>query len=96
MLAIYLYIYIYIASIYACYIYIFKFNSNFQQMHEFDEYFQLAPLLRYHRVVLLRDFMRDVAPAIWPPARRKGEDFKLIRNSYESHPFSQGFPFFIR
>eukprot|EP00118_Oscarella_pearsei_P008966 m.48868 g.48868 ORF g.48868 m.48868 type:complete len:377 (+) comp33934_c1_seq2:426-1556(+) len=38
----------------------------------FMEWFQVEPLLAYHRVVPMEDFMTHLAPVIWPPGKRYG------------------------
>ena len=38
----------------------------------FTEYFELEPLLTYHKVLPMEDFMEHIAPSIWPPNQRKG------------------------
>lgn len=37
----------------------------------FDKNFQVEPLLNYHRVVLMHNFMNDSAGIVWPPEERK-------------------------
>lgn len=36
----------------------------------FDKYFQVEPLLDYHRVVLMQEFMDKLAPTVWPAEER--------------------------
>lgn len=43
-------------------------------MVEFDEYFRVEPLKTYHRVVLMREFMEELAPKVWPEEKRVGEE----------------------
>ncbi|KXJ14782.1 GDP-fucose protein O-fucosyltransferase 1 [Exaiptasia diaphana] len=38
----------------------------------FTDFFQIAPLQNYHRVILLEDFLRELAPKYWPVGNRKG------------------------
>ncbi|KAF6040537.1 O-fut1 [Bugula neritina] len=36
----------------------------------FDTYFKVAPLLEYHRVILMQTFMDDIAGKVWPVGKR--------------------------
>ncbi|EDO39909.1 predicted protein [Nematostella vectensis] len=38
----------------------------------FDEFFLVAPIQQYHRVVLMEDFMSFIAPTVWPAGKRVG------------------------
>ncbi|KAF6214595.1 hypothetical protein GE061_009338 [Apolygus lucorum] len=48
----------------------YKFGAPRSVQVPFDTYFQVEPLQKYHRVVLMEEFMRDIAPTLWPPEKR--------------------------
>lgn len=41
-------------------------------MTNFEEYFEVIPLLDYHRVVTMSVFTAEIAPFIWPTENRRG------------------------
>ncbi|CAG0894445.1 unnamed protein product [Darwinula stevensoni] len=49
-----------------------KHHESPSVMVPFDDWFQVAPLQGYHRVILMAEFMRSIAPVIWPPGERAG------------------------
>ncbi len=46
--------------------------SSFQVMIQFDKWFLVEPLMDHHRVILMKDFVRDVAQVVWPRGNRTG------------------------
>lgn len=47
-------------------------------MEPFDTYFQVKPFLQYHRVITMELFMENLAPYIWPPGKRKGQNLRSV------------------
>ncbi|KAK9509971.1 hypothetical protein O3M35_004851 [Rhynocoris fuscipes] len=58
----------------------------------FDTYFKVEPLQKIHRVILMEDFMKNVAPNIWPPEKRIAFCY-TARGSSESCNAKEGNPF---
>ncbi|KAH9505373.1 GDP-fucose protein O-fucosyltransferase 1 [Bulinus truncatus] len=40
-------------------------------MESFDTYFEVEPFKTFHRVITMEKFMKDLAPIIWPPGKRR-------------------------
>lgn len=65
---------------------------------DFDKYFLVEPLRDFHSVNVMRDFMKDMAPNIWPVDKRKAFCWQPRRsiygasNSYGCHA-KEGNPF---
>ncbi|XP_013774815.1 GDP-fucose protein O-fucosyltransferase 1-like, partial [Limulus polyphemus] len=58
----------------------------------FDTYFKVDTLKKYHRVMTMEDFMKNLAPVVWPPGKRtvfcyrsRGETDDC--NAKEGNPF---------
>lgn len=58
----------------------------------FDTYFKVEPLTRYHRVITMEKFMKDLAPSIWPPGNRTVFCYQA-RASAQSCQAKEGNPF---
>jgi peptide-O-fucosyltransferase len=52
-------------------------GSREAQMRPFESLFQLAPIFQFHRVVSMEEFMREIAPGLWPTEERKGLKRKI-------------------
>ena len=39
----------------------------------FDKYFRVDVMRKFHRVILMNDFMSDIAPIVWPEGNRTGK-----------------------
>ncbi|KFD70257.1 hypothetical protein M514_09215 [Trichuris suis] len=46
------------------------FQTRLPSKTPFDRFFLVDPLLKYHRVILMSDFMQHIAPEVWPPKNR--------------------------
>ena len=43
-----------------------------QERVPFAEYFDVTVVQSYHKVILMEQFMDQLAPTVWPPGRRAG------------------------
>ncbi|KAF4526804.1 hypothetical protein B566_EDAN016631 [Ephemera danica] len=70
----------------------------------FDAYFKVEPLKSFHRVITMENFMKNLAPKIWPPEKRisfcymartslYNKDKKLAANETASCNAKEGNPF---
>ncbi|XP_071948463.1 GDP-fucose protein O-fucosyltransferase 1-like [Antedon mediterranea] len=57
----------------------------------FDKYFQVEPLKKFHRVITMEKFMKEIAPVIWPPGERTGICYVFRDNG--KCPMKEGNPF---
>ncbi|XP_022783767.1 GDP-fucose protein O-fucosyltransferase 1-like [Stylophora pistillata] len=57
----------------------------------FDDWFLVKPLEAYHSVITMENFMKDIAPTIWPPGRRIG--FCYSFQDVQKCDMKQGNPF---
>jgi hypothetical protein len=55
----------------------------FQIQVPFDTYFKVQPLLKYHRVVTMENFMKTIALDIWPPQKRIGMYYIIFKCIYQ-------------
>nr|CAG4641534.1 EOG090X02RM [Eurycercus lamellatus] len=59
----------------------------------FKDYFQLEPLLKYHTVLPMEDFMEQIAPNVWPPNQRKVFCYMARGKGSETCNAKEGNPF---
>ena len=55
-------------------------------MIDFDVYFELLPLMEFHRVIPMREFMQEIADKVWPKEKRQGSG--TLRCAYSLKIFS--------
>lgn len=55
----------------------FAFLFMFQIQVPFNTYFKVEPLTKFHRVVLMHEFMEEFSDTVWPPEARIGESLRI-------------------
>ncbi|XP_073987607.1 O-fucosyltransferase 1 isoform X3 [Rhodnius prolixus] len=70
----------------------YKYGQPKSNQVPFDTYFKIEPLQKFHRVMLMHDFMKEIAPHVWPPEKRISFCYMARSNSgdcgaKEGNPF---------
>ncbi|CDW52709.1 GDP fucose protein O fucosyltransferase 1 [Trichuris trichiura] len=68
------------------------FQTRLPSKTPFDRFFLVDPLLKYHRVILMSDFMKYIAPKIWPPKLRIGFCYGMPNDVEKECKMKQGEP----
>ena len=64
-----------------------------QKVVPFEEWFEVAPLKEYHRVITMEDFMAHLAPANWPPGNRTAYCVQPFPKDGKDCSMKEGNPF---
>uniref|UniRef100_A0A915PU11 GDP-fucose protein O-fucosyltransferase 1 n=1 Tax=Setaria digitata TaxID=48799 RepID=A0A915PU11_9BILA len=54
-------------------------------MVDFDKYFLVKPLLKFHRMVVMRDFIRETASNLWPLDKRMAFCWQSRQSIYDTN-----------
>uniref|UniRef100_A0A5S6QYP4 GDP-fucose protein O-fucosyltransferase 1 n=1 Tax=Trichuris muris TaxID=70415 RepID=A0A5S6QYP4_TRIMR len=70
----------------------FHFGVIVPSKTPFDRFFLVPPLMQYHRVILMSDFMEHIAPTVWPSHRRIGFCYGTENGNVSECKMKQGEP----
>lgn len=54
---------------------------NLQVQVPFDRYFKPEAIQPFHKVITMEVFMKNYAPAVWPPEKRLCEELKKLQET---------------